>query len=119
MRARSYAIGHPPLTLAISTRSRLHRERKADTFCAKCAYCSASLQRKTPSTSIYFPWGVTKALNKELNLPRRNGVTGESLLKTLANLYHQHNMRAWADRQGSSSSHPIPKIVCSEALVVS
>lgn len=59
---------------------------------------------------------VTKALNKELNLLRRNGVTDESLLKTLANLFSQHNMNAWMDRQGSSSSHPIPKIVCSEAL---
>lgn len=62
---------------------------------------------------------VTKALNKELNLLRRNGVTGESLLKTLANLFHQHNMRAWMDHQGSSSSYPIPKIICSEALSIS
>lgn len=62
---------------------------------------------------------VTKALNKELNLLRRNGVEGESLLKTLANLFHQHNMRAWTDRQGSSLTHPTPKIVCSEALGVS
>lgn len=62
---------------------------------------------------------VTKALNKELNLLRRNGVTGEGLLKTLANLFHQHNTRAWMDRQGSSSSHPIPKIICSEALGLS
>ncbi|MBS0183770.1 MAG: hypothetical protein JSS39_15370 [Nitrospira sp.] len=62
---------------------------------------------------------VTKALNKELNLLRRNGVTGESLLKTLANRFHQHNMSAWMDRQGSSPGHPIPKIVCSEALGIS
>lgn len=59
---------------------------------------------------------VTNALNKELNLLRRNGVTGESLLKTLANLFTQHNMRSWIDRQGSSLTHPTPKIVCSEAL---
>lgn len=38
---------------------------------------------------------VTKALNKELNLLRRNGVTGGSLLTTLANLFHQHNMGSW------------------------
>lgn len=56
---------------------------------------------------------------EESNLLRRNGVTGESLLKTLANLFHHHNMRAWMDRQGSSSSHPIPKIICSEALGLS
>lgn len=61
---------------------------------------------------------VTKALNKELNLLRRNGVTSEGLLKTLANLFAQHNMRYWIDRQSSSIGHPIPKIVCSEALGV-
>lgn len=59
---------------------------------------------------------VTKALNKELNLLRRNGVTGEGLLKALANLFHQHNMGSWLDRQGSTLTHPTPKIVCSEAL---
>lgn len=59
---------------------------------------------------------VSKAINKELNLLRRNGVTGEGLLRTLANLFSQHNMGSWMDRQGSSLAHPIPKIVCSEAL---
>ncbi|MDF0676299.1 MAG: hypothetical protein P0120_18465 [Nitrospira sp.] len=62
---------------------------------------------------------VTKAINKELNLLRRNGVTGDGLLKTLANLFTQHNMRSWMDRQGSLLTHPTPKIVCSEALGVS
>lgn len=62
---------------------------------------------------------VSKAVNEKLNLLRRNGITGEGFLKTLANLFNQHNMRSWIDRQGSSSSHPIQKIVCSEALGVS
>ncbi len=62
---------------------------------------------------------VTKAINKELNLLRRNGVTGESLLKTLASLFTQHNISAWMDCQGASPTHPTPKIVCSEALGVS
>lgn len=62
---------------------------------------------------------VTKAINRELNLLRRNGVTGEGLLKALANLFTQHNMRSWIDRQGFSSTHPTPKIVCSEALGIS
>ncbi len=59
---------------------------------------------------------VSKAINKELNLLRRNGVTGEGLLRTLANLFNQHNMDSLMDRQGFSLAHPIPKIVCSEAL---
>jgi hypothetical protein len=60
---------------------------------------------------------VTRAVNKELNLLRRNGVTGQSLLKNLAKLYDQHNLRDWVDRRSPhTNERPIPKIVCSEAL---
>ena len=60
---------------------------------------------------------VTRAVNKELNLLRRNGVTGQALLKNLAKLYDQHNLRDWVDRRSlHASERPIPKIVCSEAL---
>jgi hypothetical protein len=58
------------------------------------------------------------ALNRELNLLRRNGVTGPELLKALVRLYHQHNMRDWLDRRSPQlEDQQIPKIVCSEALV--
>lgn len=61
---------------------------------------------------------VTPAINRELNLLRRNGVTGQELLKVLVRIYHQHNMREWLDRRSlQPEDHPIPKIVCSEALV--
>jgi len=64
-----------------------------------------------------FRGSVTRAVNKELNLFRRNGVTGQLLLKALAKLYDQHNMREWIDRRSlHASERPIPKIVCSEAL---
>jgi superfamily II DNA/RNA helicase len=61
---------------------------------------------------------ITTAINRELNLVRRNGVTGPELLKTLVRLYHQHNMRDWLDRRSLQlEEQPIPKIVCSEALL--
>lgn len=61
---------------------------------------------------------ITTAINRELNLLRRNGVTGENLMKSLANIYHQHNMREWMDRRSLQlEDHQIPKIVCSERLV--
>jgi superfamily II DNA or RNA helicase len=61
---------------------------------------------------------LTAAINRELNLLRRNSVAGEALLKTLARLYHQHNMRDWVDRRELGiEEQPVPKIVCSEALV--
>ena len=61
---------------------------------------------------------VTAALNQELNRIRRNGMAGEDLLKLLSNLYLQHNMREWLDRgRLSLEEHPVPRIVCSEALI--
>jgi len=61
---------------------------------------------------------VTRAVNKELNLLRRNGVAGQPLLKSLAKLYDQHNLRDWVDRRrASDKEHPVPRVVCSEALL--
>jgi hypothetical protein len=49
---------------------------------------------------------------------RRNGVSGEPLLKALSRIYDQHNLREWVDRRGlHATTRPVPKIVCSEALV--
>jgi hypothetical protein len=60
---------------------------------------------------------MTVAINRELNRLRRNGITGQILLKALANLYHQHNMRDWLDRRTLQlEGHEIPRIVCSEGL---
>ena len=60
---------------------------------------------------------ITTAINRELNLLRRNSLTGQDLLKNLVRLFHQHNMRDWMDRRGLPlEEQPIPKIVCSEAL---
>jgi len=43
---------------------------------------------------------------------------GENLLKNLARLFHQYNMRDWVDRRGLQlEDQPIPKIICSEAQV--
>ena len=61
---------------------------------------------------------ITTAINRELNLLRRNSVIGQDLLKNLARLFHQHNMRDWMDRRGLQFEEmPTPRIVCSEALV--
>ncbi len=61
---------------------------------------------------------ITQALNRELNLLRRNAVAGPQLFKSLADLYAQHNMRDRMDRHGLQiEDRPVPKIVCSEGLV--
>jgi hypothetical protein len=61
---------------------------------------------------------ITRVLNQELNRIRRNGIAGQQLLKLLSDLYLQHNMKDWLDRPDSNiSGKPIPKIICSEALI--
>jgi hypothetical protein len=61
---------------------------------------------------------LTDAVKRELNLLRRNSVTGTDLLKNLTRIYHQHNMRDWQDnRSRLPEDNPVPKIVCSERLV--
>lgn len=61
---------------------------------------------------------ITTAVNRELNRLRRNSLTGHNLRKELVQLYYQHNMRDWGDRRSlQPEDHPLPKIVCSEALL--
>jgi hypothetical protein len=61
---------------------------------------------------------LTKALQRELNLLRKNSVTGETLQKSLAKLYQQHNLRDWLDRKnGQPEDDGYPRIICSEGLV--
>ncbi len=57
-------------------------------------------------------------IDKELNRLRRNGVTGPALLKGLQGIYLEHGMQDWSQRRGPGEDEmPIPRIVCSEALV--
>ncbi len=61
---------------------------------------------------------ITRAVNREVMLLRRNAVTGETLLKALAQLYDQHNLRDWIDRRTlHTTARPVSRIVCSEALI--
>jgi len=60
---------------------------------------------------------LTTALKRELNLLRRNGVTGDALLRRLTDLYHQHQLRTWIDRRGWEVEESVPRIICSMALV--
>ncbi|MBI3850568.1 MAG: helicase [Verrucomicrobia bacterium] len=61
---------------------------------------------------------ITRAVNREVVLLRRNGMSGEPLLKALARIYDQHNLRDWLDRRSlHPTGRPVPRIVCSEALV--
>ncbi|MBC8450038.1 MAG: helicase [Chloroflexi bacterium] len=64
-----------------------------------------------------FSGALTTAVTKELNLLRRNGVTGEILLGELKRIYFQYNLRDMPARTRLATEEEIPRIVCSEALV--
>jgi hypothetical protein len=61
---------------------------------------------------------ITSAINRELNLLRRNGVSGAELINALSRIYHQHSMKDIIDRRALQlEEQPIPRIICSEALI--
>jgi len=60
---------------------------------------------------------LTQAINREINALRRNNLTGQHLFNQLVQIYNQHNMREWLNNNSLHTfSHPVPIIICSEAL---
>jgi len=65
-----------------------------------------------------FRGSITTAINRELNLLRKNTVRGRELLKSLGQIYFQHNMRDWVEsRNRQLADNEVPRIICSEGLV--
>ncbi len=65
-----------------------------------------------------FRSAITTAINRELNLLRKNGVSGRDLLKSLGQIYFQHNMRDWVEsRNRQLADDEVPRIICSEGLI--
>ncbi|MDA7891874.1 phospholipase D-like domain-containing protein [Akkermansiaceae bacterium] len=67
-----------------------------------------------------FKQPLTAAIKKQLNSLRRNGITGNELVRLLSDLYHDHGMkdrdfqlRYRAEQEGDD----LPRIICSEAFV--
>jgi superfamily II DNA or RNA helicase len=61
---------------------------------------------------------ASDAVKRELNLLRRNAVTGTALVSGLTRTYHEHNLRRQLDRdQPDPAEEVVPRIICSEALV--
>jgi hypothetical protein len=56
-------------------------------------------------------------VQRELKQLRRNSVTGEDLRRHLIRIYDQHNLRDAARRSDVKDDNPMPRIICSEALV--
>jgi hypothetical protein len=61
---------------------------------------------------------ITTAINRELNLLRKNNVRSRDLLKPLAQIYFQHNMQDWVDnRSRLLEDDEVPRLICSEGLL--
>ncbi len=61
---------------------------------------------------------ITTAINRELNFLRKNGVRNRELLKSLGQIYFQHNMEDWIDnRNPRMGDDELPKLICSEGLI--
>jgi hypothetical protein len=61
---------------------------------------------------------LSHAVKREINLCRRNAMTGANLVKELGRIYLQHNLREAVERQQlESEDRPVAQIICSEALV--
>ncbi len=76
------------------------------------------MQREINTIEKTFRGPITAAINRELNRLRRNGISGEDLLKSLKIIYHQHGMKEWIAKVGKEGDKAeIIKIICSEALI--
>lgn len=67
-----------------------------------------------------FKLPMTMAVKKQVNVLRRNGVTGRNLLKALTDIYHEYGMKDFELLQRTmheAEAENIPRIICSESLV--
>src|SRR5260370_27045244 len=65
-----------------------------------------------------FRGSITTAINRELNFLRKNSVNERALLKSLGQVYFQHNMQDWADNQRRrAGDDDLPRLICSEGLI--
>ena len=61
---------------------------------------------------------ITTAINRELNFLRKNSVKNRALLKSLGQVYFQHNMQDWVDNQQRRiGDDELPRLICSEGLI--
>jgi hypothetical protein len=61
---------------------------------------------------------ITTAINRELNFLRKNSVKQRDLLKSLGQIYFQHNMQDWAEtRNRRMGDDEIPRLICSEGFM--
>jgi superfamily II DNA or RNA helicase len=61
---------------------------------------------------------LTEAVRREVNHVRRDKLTGVPLIDALKRIYTRHGLARWLATTSQSRSSAIPKVVCSEGLVL-
>lgn len=65
-----------------------------------------------------FRLNPSPVVNKKLDFLRRNGVVGDNLLRSLADIYYEHSLHERLDeRTDFIKMEEISRIICSEALL--
>jgi len=74
------------------------------------------LQGQISLMSDIFRQPLFQAVKQELNALRSHKVTGYGLLESLEKIYTRYDLKNQSERR-SLNEHPIPQLVCSEALI--
>ena len=75
------------------------------------------IRRELEALEQAFRLPVPAVLARQLNSLRRNGVTGDDLVKHLQELFHEYGMKSWTrDRTEDPGDDLEVRVVCSEAL---
>ncbi len=61
---------------------------------------------------------ITTAVNREVNLLRKNAITQRDLLKSLGQIYFQHNMQSWTDNYQRMDEDEEVRLICSQAFPI-
>ncbi len=78
------------------------------------------LKRQVATLEEAFRRPITAAVKRQINVLRRNGITGKHLLTTLSDTYHEYGMsdHVYTSRQQAEQEiEELPRIVCSEAFI--
>ena len=62
---------------------------------------------------------LTTAIKRQINVLRRNGITGTNLLRSVTDIYHEYGMKDYEHLQNNhheAEAENYPRIICSEAL---
>jgi hypothetical protein len=102
------------------TTSQVYVLRELRAIFSRLADEETDLKAQVVKLEEAFKKRVTAAIRRQLNTLRRNGVTGSPLVRSLADIYHDHGLheQVYEDRRlHEQEAEGLPRIICSEAFV--